>query len=126
MTDIIAALGLHGVPELFMAANEDIDRYKGTKAVIAIMAPARSHPEFEKASQYFAQLEEGDELVIIAEDHADGPLHERFRCGAQEFRFALVDKAGNYLIQREHIPTLQEVRERLQSGPTTTQEKLSH
>ena len=78
MSDIISTLGLNGVPELFMLSNEDIDRYQGEKAVIAIMAVDRDNPEFKKAEQYFASWEDRDELVIVTEDHADGPLHERF------------------------------------------------
>lgn len=114
--DIVSALGLHGVPELFMAANADIDRFLGEKAVIALMAADRNHPEFKNAERYFAELEEKDELVIMTEDHADGPLHERFQCGPQEFCFALVDKAGQTLLRSDHIPTLQTVREQLRSS----------
>lgn len=116
MTDIISTLGLKGVPELFMLSNEDVERFQGQKAVIAIMATDRTHPEFEKAEQNFKELEDRDDLVIVAEDHADGPLHERFQCKPQEFCFAVIDKAGNTVMRGDHIPTLQTVRERLEMG----------
>ncbi len=113
MTDLISVLGLHGVPELFMLAEDDIDRFQGDKAVIAIMAADRNHPEFKNARQYFSELEEKDELVIVAEDHPAGPLHEKFHCAPQEFCFALLDKSGNTVMRRDHIPTLAAVRESL-------------
>jgi len=116
MADIISTLGLNGVPELFMLSNEDIDRYQGEKAVIAIMAVQRDNPEFKKAEQYLAAFEDREDIVIVTEDHADGPLHERFQCRPQEFCFALVDKAGNTLLREDHMPTLEAVRESLSLG----------
>ncbi|WP_141732468.1 DUF4174 domain-containing protein [Oligoflexus tunisiensis] len=114
MADIFSTLGLKGVPELFMLSTEDLDRYKGEKSVIAILAPDRTHPEFKNAEQTFAALEDKDDLVITIEDHPDGPLHERLRCGPKEFCFALIDKAGNTVMRGDHIPSLQSVREHLQ------------
>ncbi|HYX39346.1 MAG TPA: hypothetical protein VE954_40105 [Oligoflexus sp.] len=116
MADIISALGLNGVPELFMLSNEDIDQYKGKKAVIAIMASDRTNPEYAKAERYFAELKESDEIMVITEDHAGGPLHERFHCKPSEFNFVLVDKAGNALMRSDHVPTLQAIREQLAIG----------
>ncbi len=116
MTDIISLLGLNGVPQLFMLSIEDIHRYEGHKAVIAIMAVDRTHAEFKKAEQYSASLQDEDELVVIGEDHADGPLHERFQCKPQDFCFALVDKGGVEIMRGDQVPTLEVIRQHLQAG----------
>ena|GEM_PF-4450224 len=116
MNDIISVLGLNGVPKLFMLSIEDIHRYEGHKAVIAMMAVDRTHPEFKKAEQYFASLQDEDELVVIAEDHADGPLHERFQCKPQEFCYALIGKDGSEIMRGDQLPTLEVIRQHLHAG----------
>jgi hypothetical protein len=116
MTDIISTLGLKGVPELFMLSTEDIDRYKGEKAVLAILAPDRTHPAFKTAQEYYAGLEDKDDIIIMVEDHPEGTLHERLNVGPQEFCCALIDKAGHTVMRGDEIPTLQTIREHLQVG----------
>jgi hypothetical protein len=115
MTDIISALGLKGIPELFMLSTEDIDRYKGEKAVIAIVAPDRNHPGFKMAEQYFSDLKHEDGVIVMVEDHPDGTLHERLKVGPQEFCCALIDKDGSTVMRGDQIPSLQMVREHLQT-----------
>jgi hypothetical protein len=116
MTDIISTLGLKGVPELFMLSTEDIDRYQGEKAVLAILAPDRTHPGFKTAQEYYAGLEDKDDIIIMVEDHPAGTLHERLNVGAQEFCCALIDKSGQTVMRGDEIPTLQTIREHLQVG----------
>jgi hypothetical protein len=120
MTDLISALGLKGVPELFMLSTEDIDRYKGEKAVIAIVAPDRTHPGFKTAQEYYSALDNKDDIIVMVEDHPDGTLHERLKVAPQEFCCALIDKSGNTVMRGDEIPTLQTVREHLQVSNTGT------
>ncbi len=116
MTDIVSALGLKGVPELFMLSTEDIDRYKGEKAVIAIVAPDRNHPAFKTAQEYYAVLKNEDDVIVMVEDHPDGTLHERLQLGPQEFCCALIDKEGHTVMRGDHIPSLQTVWEHLKKS----------
>jgi hypothetical protein len=115
MTDLISALGLKGVPELFMLSTEDIDRYKGEKSVIAIMAPDRNHPGFKTAQEYYSALDHKDDIIVMVEDHPEGTLHERLQVAPQEFCCALIDKSGQTVMRGDEIPSLQVVREYLQT-----------
>lgn len=76
----LSSLIWRGISE-FLLVQQDIDRFRGHKAVLAIMSCDRNHPEFRKAQQNFASLEEADDLVLVAEDHPNGPLHDRFHPG---------------------------------------------
>jgi hypothetical protein len=115
MTDLISALGLKGVPELFMLSTEDIDRYKGVKSVIAIVAPDRNHPGFKTAQEYYSVLDHNENIIVMVEDHPDGTLHERLQVGPQEFCCALIDKDGQTVMRGDEIPSLQVVRDHLQA-----------
>jgi hypothetical protein len=112
MSLFLSSLIWRGVSE-WLLEQQDIDRFRGHKAVLAIMSTDRNHPEFKKAQDNFANLNESDELVLVAEDHPNGPLHDRFHCKPQEFCFALIDREGNAVMRGNRVPTLQSVRERL-------------
>lgn len=112
MADIVSALGLHGVPELFRRPN-DVDRFKGSKAVIAIMAANRTHPEFQKAEAYYTDLNDHEHLALLEEDQADGPLHERFHCAPGDFCFALINMEGKTIMRLDHSPPMKIIQERL-------------
>lgn len=112
MSTFLSSLLWRGISE-WLLVNQDIERFRGRKAVLAVMATDRNHPEFKKAEQYFSDLKETDDLVLVAEDHPNGPLHDRFRCKPQEFCFALIDRNGNAVMRGERVPSLQAVRERL-------------
>ncbi len=116
MTDIVSALGLKGVPELFMLSTEDIDRYKGEKAVVAIVAPDRNHPAFKTAQEYYVALKNEDGVIVMVEDHPDGTLHERLQVGPQEFCCAFIDKEGHTVMRGDQIPSLQVVRDHLRQN----------
>jgi hypothetical protein len=115
MTDFISALGLKGVPELFMLSTKDIDRYNGVKSVIAIVTPDRNHPSFKTAQEYYSVLDHKDDIIVMVEDHPDGTLHERLQVGPQEFCCALIDKSRQTVMRGDEIPSLQIVQEHLQA-----------
>lgn len=112
MSMFLSSLLWRGVSE-FLLAQQDIERFRGHKAVLAIMSTDRNHPEFRKAQEVFSELREADDLVLVAEDHPNGPLHDRFHCKPQEFCFALIDRDGNAVMRGNRVPTLQSVRMRL-------------
>jgi hypothetical protein len=113
MSMFLSSLIWRGVSELLLV-QQDIERFRGHKAVLAIMSTDRNHPEFKKAQQAFASLNETDDLVLVAEDHPNGPLHDRFHCKPQEFCFALIDRDGNAVMRGNRVPSLQSVRMRLE------------
>ncbi len=113
MSMFLSSLIWRGVSE-FLLVQQDIDRFRGRKAVLAIMSTDRNHPEFKKAQQNFASLHEADDLVLVAEDHPNGPLHDRFRCKPQEFCFALIDRDGHAVMRGNRVPSLQSIRSRLE------------
>jgi len=114
MSGFLSSLIWRGISEK-MLINQDIERFRGKKAVAAIMAIDRNHAEFKKAQKIFADLKDSDDLVLVTEDHPEGPLHERFHCQPQEFCFALVDKNGNDVMRGDHAPdSLSIVRQRLE------------
>ncbi|WP_141735745.1 hypothetical protein [Oligoflexus tunisiensis] len=112
MSGFLSSLVWRGISE-WLVVHHDIDRFRGRKAVLAIMATDRNHPEFQKAKQNFADLKAADDLVLVAEDHPNGPLHDRFHCKPQEFCFALIDREGNAVMRGDRVPSLQSVRARL-------------
>jgi hypothetical protein len=112
MGGFLSSLVWRGISE-WLVAHHDIERFKGRKAVLAIMATDRNHPEFKKAKENFAELKDTDDLVLVTEDHPNGPLHDRFHCRAQEFCFALVDREGNAIMSGDRVPSLQSIRQRL-------------
>jgi hypothetical protein len=113
MSMFLSSLLWRGVSE-FLLAQQDIERYRGHKAVLAIMSTDRNHPEFRTACERFKDLREDDQLVLVTEDHPNGPLHDRFHCKPQEFCFALIDRDGNAVMRGNRVPTLQSVRAHLE------------
>ena len=112
MNDVLTSLAFRGLPD-WMLFNQDIGRFSGKKAVIAVMAADRNHPEFKKAAQLQLGLRDDDELVLVAEDHPQGPLHARFHCKPFEFCLALIDKTGNAIMRGNRVPALEMIRRRL-------------
>jgi len=113
MSAFLSSIIWRGISE-WLLVQQDIERYRGRKAVLAIMATDRNHPEFKRAERDFAGLTESDDLVLVAEDHPNGPLHDRFHCKPQEFCFALIDRNGNAVISGKRVPSLESVRRRLE------------
>jgi hypothetical protein len=113
MSVFLSSIIWRGLSE-WLLENQDIERFRGRKAVLAIMSTDRNHPEFKKAEQYFTELKKADDMVLVAEDHPNGPLHDRFHCKPQEFCFALIDRDGNAVMRGYRVPSLQSLRERLE------------
>ncbi|HYX34203.1 MAG TPA: hypothetical protein VE954_13950 [Oligoflexus sp.] len=113
MSAFISSIVWRGLSE-WLQENRNIERYRGRKAVLAVMSTDRNHPEFKKIEQYHAELQQADDMVLVAEDEPHGPLHDRFHCKPQEFCFALIDRDGNAVMRGYRVPSLQSLRQRLE------------